>query len=195
MRFFAHRELAMALLWRELVVRYKRSVLGIFWALAEPVFVVCVYVVVFGGFLGAGQKVESYPVFALFGVLPWLFFSSTLEESSSTLLEHALKGKGAMPPQGGGDFEDLEIGRAVVYLANAGGAKFTVPERPAAAAAGADGAAMPAQGAASGAATATDAAAPGAAAPVPAAPGTAPTAASTSSVPTTAATPAPAAGR
>ena len=51
-----------------------------------------------------------------------------------TLLEHALKGKGAMPPQGGGDFEDLEIGRAVVYMANAGGAKFPVPERPAAAA-------------------------------------------------------------
>ena len=53
----------------------------------------------------------------------------------ATLLEHALKGKGAMPPQGGGDFEDVEIGRAVVYLANAGGAKFPVPDRPAAAAA------------------------------------------------------------
>jgi cytochrome c5 len=52
----------------------------------------------------------------------------------ATLLEHALKGKGAMPAQGGGDFEDLEIGRAVVYMANAGGAKFPVPERPAAAA-------------------------------------------------------------
>ena len=58
-----------------------------------------------------------------------------------TLLDHALHGKGAMPPQGGGDFEDLEIGRAVVYMANAGGAKFAVPERPAAAAAPADGAA------------------------------------------------------
>ncbi|RRH88629.1 cytochrome c5 family protein [Variovorax beijingensis] len=58
-----------------------------------------------------------------------------------TLLDHALHGKGAMPAQGGGDFEDLEIGRAVVYLANAGGAKFPVPERPAAAAAPADGAA------------------------------------------------------
>ncbi len=66
----------------------------------------------------------------------------------ATLLEHALRGKGAMPPQGGGDFEDLEIGRAVVYLANAGGAKFPVPERPAAA--GAEGAAAaPAEGAAS----------------------------------------------
>lgn len=52
----------------------------------------------------------------------------------ATLLEHALKGKGAMPPQGGGDFEDLEIGRAVVYMANAGGATFPVPDRPAAAA-------------------------------------------------------------
>jgi len=70
----------------------------------------------------------------------------------ATLLEHALKGKGAMPPQGGGDFEDLEIGRAVVYMANAGGANFPVPDRPAAAApaegaATAD-AAKPAEGAA-----------------------------------------------
>ena len=37
-----------------------------------------------------------------------------------------------MPAQGGGDFEDLEIGRAVVYMANAGGATFPVPDRPAA---------------------------------------------------------------
>lgn len=67
----------------------------------------------------------------------------------ATLLEHALKGKGAMPPQGGGDFEDLEIGRAVVYMANAGGASFPVPDRPAAAAAPADGAASAAAPAAS----------------------------------------------
>ena len=67
----------------------------------------------------------------------------------ATLLEHALKGKGAMPPQGGGDFEDLEIGRAVVYMANAGGATFPGPDRPAAAAAPADGAASAAAPAAS----------------------------------------------
>ena len=69
----------------------------------------------------------------------------------ATLLEHALKGKGAMPPQGGGDFEDVEIGRAVVYLANAGGAKFPVPDRPAAA-----GAAGPEGAAAAAAAPASD---------------------------------------
>lgn len=53
------------------------------------------------------------------------------------LLTSALKGKGAMGAQGGGDFSDVEIGRAVVYMANAGGAKFEDP-KPAAAAAPAD---------------------------------------------------------
>jgi cytochrome c5 len=77
----------------------------------------------------------------------------------ATLLEHALKGKGAMPPQGGGDFEDLEIGRAVVYMANAGGAKFPVPDRPAAAAP-AEGASGAAPAASAPAAAASTAAAP-----------------------------------
>ena len=46
------------------------------------------------------------------------------------LLTSALKGKGAMGPQSGGDFEDFEIGRGVVYMANAAGAKFTEPKKP-----------------------------------------------------------------
>lgn len=52
----------------------------------------------------------------------------------AALLNSALKGKGAMTPQGGGDFSELEIGRAVVYMANHGGAKFDEPKAPAAAA-------------------------------------------------------------
>ena len=50
------------------------------------------------------------------------------------LLTSALKGKGAMGAQGGGDFSDFEIGRAVVYLANQGGGKLEEPKAPAAAA-------------------------------------------------------------
>jgi len=50
------------------------------------------------------------------------------------LLNSALKGKGAMGAQGGGDFSDVEVGRAVVYMANQGGAKFAEPKAPAAAA-------------------------------------------------------------
>jgi cytochrome c5 len=53
------------------------------------------------------------------------------------LLTSALKGKGAMGAQGGGELSDLEIGRAVVYMANQGGAKFAEPAAPAAAAASA----------------------------------------------------------
>ena len=49
------------------------------------------------------------------------------------LLVSALKGKGAMAAQGGGEFSDFEIGRAVVFMANKGGAKFDEPKPPAAA--------------------------------------------------------------
>ena len=48
------------------------------------------------------------------------------------LMTSALKGKGAMGAQGGGDFSDVEIGRAVVHMANAGGGKFDEPKAPAA---------------------------------------------------------------
>nr|WP_315463663.1 c-type cytochrome [uncultured Rhodoferax sp.] len=46
------------------------------------------------------------------------------------LYTSALKGKGAMGAQAGGDFSDYEIARAVVYMANAGGAKFDEPKKP-----------------------------------------------------------------
>ena len=51
------------------------------------------------------------------------------------LLQSALNGKGSMPKQGGGDFSDYEVGRAVVYMANKGGAKFDEPKAPVAASA------------------------------------------------------------
>ena len=50
------------------------------------------------------------------------------------LTNSALKGKGAMGAQGGGDFSDIEISRAAAFMANAGGAKFEEPKAPAAAA-------------------------------------------------------------
>ena len=86
------------------------------------------------------------------------------------LVQSALKGKGAMPAQGGGDFDDVEIARGVVYMANAAGAKFAEPQRAAADAA--SGAASGAtQAAAAAPATAAPATAPApAAAPVSAAP-------------------------
>lgn len=57
-----------------------------------------------------------------------------LKSGFAALWNSALKGKGAMGAQGGGDFEDVEIGRAVVYMAAAAGGKFAEPAAPAAAA-------------------------------------------------------------
>ncbi len=75
------------------------------------------------------------------------------------LWNSALKGKNAMGPQGGGDFDDVEIGKAVAHLANAAGAKFAEPQK-AAAAADAGAAAAPVAPAAPAAAAATTPAAP-----------------------------------
>jgi len=60
-------------------------------------------------------------------------WSARITSGLDALVQSALKGKGAMPAQSGGDFDDIEIARAAAYMANAAGAKFAVPQRPAAA--------------------------------------------------------------
>jgi cytochrome c5 len=88
-----------------------------------------------------------------------------LKQGYETLLTHALQGLGAMGAQGGGAYSDIEIGRAVVYMANAAGGKFPVPEAPAA-----EGAAAPAETAAAVAKPAPVQIAAAPAAPIAAAP-------------------------
>lgn len=56
-------------------------------------------------------------------------WGARIKTGYDALLTSALKGKGAMGAQGGGDWEDAEIGRAVVYMTNAAGGNFPVPER------------------------------------------------------------------
>jgi cytochrome c5 len=58
-------------------------------------------------------------------------WAARIKTGYEALLTSALKGKGAMGAQGGGDFSDVEIGRAVVYLTNKSGGKFSEPAAPA----------------------------------------------------------------
>jgi cytochrome c5 len=95
-----------------------------------------------------------------------------LKSGYEALLASVLKGKGAMAAQGGGDFGDLEIGRAVVYMANQAGGKFEEPK-----------AAAPATAAAAPAPTPTPAPEAPAAAPAAVAAAAAPAAAKTDAVP------------
>lgn len=87
-------------------------------------------------------------------------WGARIRSGFDALVQSALKGKGAMPAQAGGDFDDIEIARAVAYMANTAGAKFAEPQRRAAPTAAA---------APESAAVQTSAAAPAAAAPAPAA--------------------------
>ena len=57
-------------------------------------------------------------------------WGARIKTGLESLLASALKGKGAMAPQGGGDHSDVEIARAVVYMANAAGGKFAEPKAP-----------------------------------------------------------------
>lgn len=87
-------------------------------------------------------------------------WANRLATGFEALVQSALKGKGAMPPQAGGDFNDVEVARAVAFMANSAGGKFAEPAAPAPATAAAPGAA---------ATPAAATAAPMAAAPVAAA--------------------------
>ena len=72
-------------------------------------------------------------------VLDWKFgdeaaWAPRIKTGYEALVHSAINGKNSMPPQGGHETSDYEIGRAVVYMANKGGAKFEEPKAPAAAA-------------------------------------------------------------
>lgn len=58
-------------------------------------------------------------------------WAARIQTGLQSLVNSALRGKGAMPAQAGGDFDDVEIARAAVYMANAAGAKFAEPQRAA----------------------------------------------------------------
>ncbi len=101
-----------------------------------------------------------------------------IKSGFDALVNSALHGKGAMPAQGGGDFSDLEVSRAVAYMADAGGAKFPEPTVAPAPVAAAAPAAAGAAAAPAPVAAAAPAAAPTAVAAAAAAPAAAPAAAS-----------------
>ena len=95
-------------------------------------------------------------------------WSTRIKTGYDALLHSALAGKGAMAPQGGGNYNDTEIGRAVIYMANAAGGKLEAPAAPTAEG-GAEAPAVDAAPAPMAAAAPAPTAEPAAAAPAPAA--------------------------
>ena len=79
------RELLATLVWRDVVVRYKQTFLGIAWAILVPAFTALVYIVVFGKFANFPAGNLHYAVLVVGGVLPMQYFVSSLTNSSMSL--------------------------------------------------------------------------------------------------------------
>lgn len=80
------RELFYFLAWRDVLVRYKQTVLGVTWALLQPFLTMLVFTLVFGRLAKLPSHGAPYPVFVFAALLPWQFFSRALSESSTSLI-------------------------------------------------------------------------------------------------------------
>jgi lipopolysaccharide transport system permease protein len=80
------RELLAVFVWRDLKVRYKQTVIGVGWAIIQPVLPTVVYTLVFGKFANFPSDRLPYPIFAFAGVLIWQYFSAALNSSSGSLV-------------------------------------------------------------------------------------------------------------
>jgi lipopolysaccharide transport system permease protein len=81
-----YRELFLFLAWRDLLVRYKQTVVGVTWSLIRPILTMLVLTVVFGKLGKMPSGGVPYPLLVFCGVLPWQFFATALSESGHSLV-------------------------------------------------------------------------------------------------------------
>lgn len=84
-----YRELFYFLAWRDLLVRYKQTVVGVAWSLIRPLLTMLVLTVVFGKFGKMPSGGVPYPILVFCGMLPWQFFSTALQESGNSLVNNS----------------------------------------------------------------------------------------------------------
>jgi lipopolysaccharide transport system permease protein len=84
-----YRELFYFLSWRDVLVRYKQTVIGVLWAVVRPLLTLLIFVFIFGKVAKLPAQGMPYPVMVLAGLLPWQLFSSSLTECSTSLITNA----------------------------------------------------------------------------------------------------------
>ena len=86
-------ELILSLAKRDLVARYKGSVLGVLWAVLTPVVMIAIFTFLFAGIFGARFDASGgtwdYALYLFCGLLPWTMFQETLQRSATTIVTHA----------------------------------------------------------------------------------------------------------
>lgn len=84
-----YRELFFFLAWRDILVRYKQTAIGIAWSVIRPLATMLVFTVVFGKLAKLPSNGVPYPVMVYAAMLPWQFFANSLTESSNSLIDNA----------------------------------------------------------------------------------------------------------
>jgi lipopolysaccharide transport system permease protein len=87
-RIYLYRDLFRVFVWREFTIRYRQSIIGVLWAIIQPLSMMALFTFIFSYVLKL--KVADYPhtVFFYSGLLPWIFFSSSLNYSIPSLTNH-----------------------------------------------------------------------------------------------------------
>ena len=86
---WSYRELLYFLVWRDVKVRYKQTLLGAAWAILQPLLTAFVFTLFFGRLAGIPSEGLPYPLFAYAGLLAWTFFAQALTQSSASLVGSA----------------------------------------------------------------------------------------------------------
>src|ERR1044071_3890556 len=84
-----YRELFAFLAWRDLLVRYKQTVVGVTWSILRPFLTMLVLTIVFGKFGKMPSEGVPYPILVFCGILPWQFFAAALSESGNSLVTNS----------------------------------------------------------------------------------------------------------
>lgn len=84
-----YRELFYFLAWRDILVRYKQTAIGIAWALIRPFLTMIVFTVVFGTLAKLPSEGAPYPILVFAAMLPWQFFANSLSECSNSLISNS----------------------------------------------------------------------------------------------------------
>jgi homopolymeric O-antigen transport system permease protein len=83
-----YRELLYFLVWRDLKVRYKQTMIGIAWVVIQPTFLTLAFSIFFGRLAGIPSDGIPYPLFAYCGILPWQLFAHALSSSANSLVSN-----------------------------------------------------------------------------------------------------------
>jgi lipopolysaccharide transport system permease protein len=81
-----HRELIYFFTWRDIKVRYKQTVLGVLWAILQPLFTMLVFALFFGRLAKIPSEGIPYPLFSYTALVPWTFFATGMTQASNTLV-------------------------------------------------------------------------------------------------------------